>query len=138
VPVIYANDNFGHWQSDLSALLEQTRQAHPLSEKIVKELAPLPSDFVVLKPAHSAFFQAPLEKLLEHLEVGRLVIGGVSGDQCVLATSSDALMRGFEVVVPRTVIASPTAARNKRVLAHFRTAMDIPTPDARSIRWSRS
>jgi len=135
VAVVYANDNFGHWRSDMPSLLEQARQSHPLSATIVDALAPLPGDYFVLKPAHSAFFQSPLEKLLDDLHVGKLVLAGASGDQCVLATASDALLRGFKVVVPRSTIASPTPARSRHVLEHFRVAMDIATPDARSLRW---
>jgi nicotinamidase-related amidase len=135
VPVVYTNDNFGRWRSNMPATIEQARQANRASARIVDALAPQASDYVVLKPEHSAFFATPLELLLKALKVHRLVIAGVSGDQCVLATAGDALLRAFSVVVPRDAIASATAARTRAILKHFRDAMDIPTPASRGVRW---
>jgi len=135
-PVIYANDNFGRWQSNLPATIEQARQAGAASARIVDALAPRASDYVVLKPAHSAFFATPLELLLQKLEVQRLVVAGVAGDQCVLATVGDALLRDYTAIVPRDAIATPTTARTRAVLKHFREVMDVATPASRGLRWS--
>jgi nicotinamidase-related amidase len=134
-PVVYANDNFGCWRSNILQTIEQARQAHPASAHIVDALIPQASDYVVLKPKHSAFYATPLALLLEALDAKRLVIAGVSADQCVLATAGDALLRGYEVVVPSDAVASPTAARTRAVLKHFRDVMDIATPTSRSVRW---
>lgn len=136
-PVIFANDNFGRWRSNLPALVELARAADPRSARIVDALAPTATDYIVLKPAHSAFFATPLERLLEALKIRRLVLAGIAGDQCVLATASDALLRRFEVIVPRDAIACASAARRNAVLRHFATAMDIPTPASRGVRWTR-
>lgn len=135
VPIIYANDNFGRWRSNLPATIEQARQASRASARIVDALAPRVTDYVVLKPEHSAFFATPLELLLKALKVRRLVIVGISGDQCVLATAGDALLRDFTVIVPRDAIASATAARTRAILKHFRDVMDVATPSSRGVRW---
>ncbi len=134
--VVYANDNFGHWSGGIDAVIEHARLAHRDNARILRALSPQPSDYVVLKPAHSAFYQSPLEHLLQQLGVRRLVLTGVAGDQCVLATASDALLRGFEVVIPSNTLACPTASRTQAIRRHFRIAMDIPTPIDTGVRFA--
>jgi nicotinamidase-related amidase len=134
-PFIYANDNFGQWRSDLPALIARVQSAGAASRRIVDALAPEPDDYIVLKPRHSAFFATPLELLLQSLRTGRLVITGASGDQCVLGTVADALLRGYDVVVPRDAIACATPARTRAIVSHFDTVMKVRTPLARSWRW---
>lgn len=135
VPVIYANDNFGAWRADFAAVLALVRAHDPIAAAIANAIAPTADDYIVLKPKHSAFFCTPLPQLLDALGVRRLVLTGASGDQCVQATAADALLREFEVTVPRDTIACPTAARTRAVLRHFGVAMDIPTPAAARVRW---
>jgi len=134
-PVIYANDNFGQWRSDLPALIARVRAGGADSRRIVDALAPRSDDYVVLKPRHSAFFATPLELLLQSLRIGRLVVAGASGDQCVLGTVADALLRGYDVVVPRDAIACATNERTRSVVRHFDKVMKVGTPLARSCRW---
>jgi len=134
-PIVYANDNFGCWRSNILQTIAQAREAHPVSARIVDALAPQPNDYIVLKPKHSAFYATPLALLLRALEIKRLVIAGVSADQCVLATAGDALLREYEVIVPSDAVASPTAARTRAILKHFRDVMDIPTPTSPNVRW---
>jgi len=136
IPIVYANDNFGRWRSNMPALLELARYASKGSARIVEALAPTAEDYVVLKPEHSAFFGTPLERLLQSLEVKRLVLAGIAGDQCVLATASDALLRRYEVVIPRDAIACATAARGKAVLRHFSGVMDLSTPTSARVQWN--
>lgn len=136
IPIIFANDNFGRWRSNWPALLEAARQSHPQAARIVDELAPNPTHYIVLKPRHSAFYATPLMPLLESLQIGHLMLGGVSGDQCILATAGDALLRGLKVSVVRDATACATPARQRAILRHFHAAMDIPTPSSRGVRWS--
>jgi len=136
VPVIYSNDNFGQWRSNLPALLELSRQTHEQSADIIDAIAPAATDYVVLKPEHSAFYATPLEPLLKALRTNHLVLTGVSGDQCVLATAGDALLRDYEVTIPRDAIACASAPRTRAILGHFQTVMEIKTPLARRVRWS--
>ena len=44
-------------------------------------------------------------------------------------------MRKSRVIVPSNAVACPTAKRCAAVLAHFRAAIDIPTPPGRRLRW---
>lgn len=131
VPVIYANDNRGRWRSDLrqvveAAIAEAGDEAPGV--RIARTLAPRAEDYFVLKPRHSAFFMTPLELLLQDLRARRLLLVGVSADQCVLATAHDARLRGLEVVMPRDCVASPTAERTRRAVRLFADAFVAPTP----------
>jgi nicotinamidase-related amidase len=61
MPVIYANNHFGNWQSDFHRLIEECRESERCGRAIVALLEPKPKDFAVLKPRHSAFYGTPLE-----------------------------------------------------------------------------
>jgi nicotinamidase-related amidase len=114
VPVLYVNDNFGHWRSDFAEVIDRCRDSR--GREVVELLLPRKSDYFVLKPKHSGFLHTPLELLLEQLEVGTLVITGLAGNICVLFTAHDAHMRDFEVTVPRDCIASNTTEDNEFAL----------------------
>jgi nicotinamidase-related amidase len=134
VPVIYANDNSGQWRSDFRFVVRQSLEAPGPGADITRQLEPGPEDYFVLKPKHSAFLATPFELLLDHLGSKRLVIVGVSGDQCVLNTAVDARMRDFEAVVPADTIASLTPARNQRAIEHLRVVLGLKTGRSRALR----
>jgi nicotinamidase-related amidase len=134
VPVIYANDNRGRWRSDLRQQVAQALASEGPGAPITAVLQPGPEDYFVLKPLHSAFFGTPLHLLLLQLQLRRLVLVGVSSDQCILATAQDARMRDFEVVVPRDCVASQTAARTRASVRHYGEVMKIPTPLSSRLR----
>ena len=136
IPTIYANDNHGRWRSDFRKVVESAREQGGGAERIADGLAPQDDDYFVLKPKHSAFFSTPLDLLLQHLKVRRLLITGVAGDQCVLATAADARMRDYEVLVPRDCIASQSAARNRRAVQHFDQVLEVPTTASARVRFS--
>src|SRR4051794_7275526 len=50
IPVIYVNDNFGRWRSDLRRLVEHCRKGK--GREIVDLLRPDDDDYFVLKPKH--------------------------------------------------------------------------------------
>jgi ureidoacrylate peracid hydrolase len=58
-----------------------------------------PEDVVVEKNRLSAFFQTKLELVLRGLDVETLLVGGVLTNQCVAATSKDAMFRDFKPIV---------------------------------------
>ena len=109
VPVIYVNDNFGRWRSDFQHLVR-----HCLGDvrgrPIVERLRPDPEDYFVLKPKHSGFFSTTLDILLDYLGAKALVVAGLTGDNCVLFTASDAYMRDFRLAVPCDCTASIDSA----------------------------
>lgn len=127
VPVIYANDNFGRWRSDLPALVERCLRPDAPGRRVVELLRPAADDYAVLKPRHSAFFATPLDLLLAHLGTRRLVVGGFAGDMCVQFTAQDAFMRGLDVVVPRDGIASEKPSHTEAALAFMRRTLKADT-----------
>jgi nicotinamidase-related amidase len=133
VPVIYANDNFGRWRSDFSALLARVLGEDVRGRPIAERLRPAPTDYVVLKPKHSAFFSTTLDLLLRYLKTRTLVIGGFTADRCVLFTASDAYLRDFRVVVPSDAVASLDRKANRLALEQMRSLLDADVRPSRSV-----
>lgn len=50
-----------------------------------------------------------------------MILSGIAGDSCVLASAFDARMRGFAAIVPQDCTASNTAKRNRNAIAVMRT-----------------
>lgn len=136
VPVIYANDNRGRWRSDLRRQIDQSIAAGDPGARITEALMPGEDDYFVLKPRHSAFFATPLELLLQDLGPRRLILAGVSSDQCVLASAADAHMRGYQVVVPRDCVASLSPRRNRASIVYFEQVLKVATPSSSRLRLS--
>jgi nicotinamidase-related amidase len=126
-PVIYVNDNYGLWRSDASQLVK-VFSAKPRSGMFVTSLAPGPQDLIVLKPRHSAFFGTPLGPLLESLEIGKLVLAGISAESCVWMTACDAHTRDYELIVPMDTMASASAKGLNATLTGLRTTLGARTP----------
>jgi nicotinamidase-related amidase len=133
VPVIYVNDNFGHWKSDFRATVTECTNPKHAGHIVSEQLRPTKSDYFVLKPQHSGFYGTPLDMLLDHLGAHTLVIAGFATNLCVLFTANDAHMRGFHLVVPRDGVAANSPALTRGALAHVRDALSGETPAASSI-----
>lgn len=132
--VIYANDNRGRWRSDFRRLVHESVAAGAPAEPITRALAPDEDDYFVLKPQHSAFYATPLELLLDHLKARRLLLAGVTAEQCVLASAADARMRNYEVIVPRDCIAGLTPRRWLRALEHLEQVLGLSTTPSSRLR----
>ena len=50
VPVIYVNDNFGHWQSDFNQQIQRCLGADSPGREVVSLLVPDAEDYFILKP----------------------------------------------------------------------------------------
>ena len=132
-PVVYANDNHGKWRSNFTQVVAACAHADAPGAALATLLMPEPSDYFVLKPEQSAFFATPMEDLMRSLRLRSVVLTGLAGDGCVLASALGANMRGFEVRVPSDCCASPTRARNERALAVLRDSLQISTARGASI-----
>src|SRR6266536_322635 len=126
VPVIYVNDNFGRWKSDLRHTVNHCAQ-HGRGRDVVKLLQPEKSDYFVLKPKHSGFFSTTLETLLRYLETQTLILTGIAGNFCVLFTANDAYMRDFNLFVPSDCTVSNTKKENDSALALMRKFLKADT-----------
>jgi nicotinamidase/pyrazinamidase len=104
-PVIYINDShladdheFRYWP------------AHAITDtwggEVIKELAPMPGEHIILKRRYSAFFETGLDMLLRELEVQKIYLAGVMTNVCIYSTAMDASMRDYEVAVFKEAVAS--------------------------------
>jgi nicotinamidase-related amidase len=127
VPAIYANDNFGHWESDFRAIIETCIARGGASRKLAELIAPAPEDRSVLKPRHSAFFGTPLEFLLNDLGTKRLVITGLTTDSCIMFTAHDAYVRGYRIWVPSDCVAAAQPQFTRNSLQHMARVLKAST-----------
>jgi len=134
-PVIYVNDNFGRWRSDLKHLVEHCSQGK--GRKIIDLLRPDEDDYFVLKPKHSGFFSSTLETLLRYLGAKKLVITGIAGNYCVLFTANDAYMRDYELIVPSDCTVSNTSRENREALGLMRKYLKADTRPSAKVRFGK-
>jgi nicotinamidase-related amidase len=123
VPVIYANDNFGKWQSNFHRLLKHCLEDGVRGEEVVRLMMPEEDDYFVLKPKHSGFFSTTLDTLLRYLGTNTLIVTGLTTDICVLFTANDAYMRDFKLIVPSDCVAAQDPREGERVLEHMRRVL---------------
>ena len=116
LPVIYVNDNFGKWQSDLNKIVSHCLEDGVRGESFVKLVLPDEDDYFVLKPKHSGFYCTSLELVLDHVGATNLILAGIAGNNCVLFTANDAYMRDFKIVIPADCVVSESPQENEYAL----------------------
>jgi len=99
VPVVYVNDNFGHWRANFTDVYRHCTRRGARGRAVVRRLKPGRDDYFVLKPRHSGFFATSLVPLLEDLGAKHLVLAGIATNLCVLFTAHDAHMHEYRVTV---------------------------------------
>jgi nicotinamidase-related amidase len=119
IPTIYANDNYGIWQSDFHSLVTACLSIEGAPAEIARLLYPQAEDLTILKPRHSAFYASPLELLLREMRANELVICGLAADMCVQLTAAEAFLREYKVWVPSDCTAAETEAARKGALAYM-------------------
>jgi nicotinamidase-related amidase len=132
-PVVYVNDNVGAWRSDRHTVVAQ---ATAPASKLPAELAtllPRADDYFLLKPQYSAFFGTPLESLLFHLGVERIVLCGIATEICVLFSAHDAYLRGFGLHVPRDAVAGTSVDEHETALALMKRALKTDIRSSRAV-----
>jgi nicotinamidase-related amidase len=122
IPIIYVNDNFGHWRSDVKKQISHCLSDGVRGEPIARLLVPDDSDYFVLKPKSSGFFGTTLHTLLQHLGTTTLVLTGIAADVCILFTAHDAHLRDYEIIVPSDCVASNTLRETRMALDNMKKA----------------
>lgn len=117
VPVIYVNDNFGRWRSDFAGQVQHCLRRGVRGRPVVEKLKPRQTDYSILKPKHSGFYESPLGLLLRSLGVTEVILTGIAGNLCVLYTANDAYMRDLKLYVPADGTVSNTQEENEAALA---------------------
>jgi nicotinamidase-related amidase len=123
VPVIYCNDS--HKPSDFELdrwkphAMRGTKGA-----RVIEQLAPRKSDYVVPKSGYSSFHETELDDVLRSLYGGRgantLVIAGVTTDCCVRHTAADAFFRRYEAEVPEDCVDAFSEVQHRVGLQYIR------------------
>lgn len=133
IPVVYVNDNFGKWRSDFRMQLRHCLEDGTLGKPIAELLAPEKDDYFVLKPKQSGFFATTLETLLEYLDTKTVIVAGLTTDQCVLFTASDAHMRDLQILVPEDCSAATDPENHDRALVLMRRTIEADTTPSEKI-----
>jgi len=127
VTAVYANDNYGVWQSDFKALVATCQALPGARGEIAALLAPEEQDLTVLKPRHSAFHSTPLDHLLHELKARELVVVGLATDMCVHLTVMDAYMYGYPVWVPSNCTAAESEVSKTAALRQMARVLKCST-----------
>jgi nicotinamidase-related amidase len=108
IPVIYTAHVFRAGGCDLGRFADDPNHGSIAQGKalvdgtpgvaIFPTIAPRPGEVVIRKLRYSAFYGTDLEIVLRGLGVTRVVITGVTTENCCHATARDALFRDFRVV----------------------------------------
>jgi nicotinamidase-related amidase len=123
VVTIYANDNYGVWQSDFHSVVSACLGMPGPPGEIAHLLYPQADDLTILKPRHSAFYASPLELLLTEMGARDLVICGVATDMCVQLTAGDAFLREYRVWVPADCTAAESEEAKAASLAFMESVL---------------
>jgi nicotinamidase-related amidase len=137
VPTIYVNDNFGQWRSNFSQLLAYCLRPEATGRDFVDQIKPDAEDYLVLKPKHSAFYQTPLDTLLNHLGTEAVILAGLSSSSCILCTAHDANMRDFRLFVPPDCTAARTADEHRQAIKQIELIREARVSRSTSIRFDR-
>ncbi|MGW8140834.1 cysteine hydrolase family protein [Sphingomonas zeae] len=138
VPVIYVNDNFGHWHSERSSIVDHCDREDSPDRALIAALRPRDSDYFIVKPQFSGFYATNLPVLLPQLGVSRVILTGVAADICVLFTAADAHMREYDLWVPGDTVASESDAHRRwalEIMQHSMCAETRPTDELPLTDW---
>ena len=116
VPVVFANDHPGVWDSDARRIVADALSG-PGGDRL-RNLVPQPGERIVLKPRYSAFEHTPLELLLEDIGCERVVLIGMTTEGCVAQSAIDARELGYKVSVVPTACGT-TDRRLERVALEY-------------------
>lgn len=84
--------------------------------EIIDELQPAVKDIVIDKNRYSAFYNTPLDSILQELGIDTLVVTGVTTNMCVESTVRDAHYRDYRVLVVREATGEVDPARYENSL----------------------
>jgi nicotinamidase-related amidase len=125
-PVIYVND--AHAPDD-SEFRRMGWPPHAIrgtaGAKVIEELAPLPDETLIAKTTYSGFNGTRLEETLKKLEAKELVLTGCVSNICILYTAADAVMKGYQVIVPTDCVASLDTAEGEFAFNQMKKVLGV-------------
>ncbi len=124
IPVIYVCD--AHGRDDPEFRIWTPHAVKGTSgARVIDELEPDEADTIVEKTTYSAFYGTRLEEILRGMDINRLVLVGILTNICVFFTAADAVMRGFEVEVPRDCVATVTEEEQRHALGQMEKVLRV-------------
>lgn len=103
IPLIYLCDSHGKRDSEFECWPKHAVKGS-WGSKVVDELAPRESDYIISKRRYSGFFATDLDLLLREIRIDILILTGTLTNVCVYFTAIGAYMRGYKVVVPQDCV----------------------------------
>jgi nicotinamidase-related amidase len=123
-PIVYANDNWGVWDSDVRSLVADAVE-NGIAGNVVATIAPRPGDRFVVKPRYSAFRETPLALILDQLDAERIVLAGTATEMCVTQTAIDARESGYKVSVVAEACATVDEADEALALSYLTRIVEV-------------
>lgn len=136
VPVVYVNDNFGHWRSNFGDVFDHCTRDEARGREVALAMKPERDDYFVLKPKHSAFFATSLVPLLEHLGTQRIVMAGIATNLCVLFSAHDAYMHEYDITVLSDCCAAESDADHDIALDQLNRFLHIKVCRSDEVEWA--
>lgn len=133
IPSIYVNDNHKRWRSDFSEVLSHCMQQGSPGRPLVTRLVPDETDYLVLKPKHSAFYSTPLDTLLSYLGIQAIILVGLTTNACVLLTAREIYVRDLNLYVATDCVAALDNKSHKNALHLMRKSFDAKTVSSKRI-----
>ena len=120
--VVFANDAHEPGDPELRVWGEHALDG-TAGVQTIDELAPRPGEreLVVPKRAYGAFDGTGLDERLRRLGVERVVLAGQHTHICVRHSAYDALIRGYEIAVPRDAVCAFAGVDEEAALDYLRT-----------------
>lgn len=88
--------------------------------QVIEQLQPQKQDYIVLKTRYSCFYKTRLDRLLKKSGITHVIMTGVVTNICILYTTADAAMRGYQVVIPENCVAALTQHEHQFALEQMR------------------
>ena len=117
-------------------LVAHCLEAEVRGRPVVEQLVPDETDYFVLKPKHSGFYNTTLD-LLDYLQTETVILTGVATDICVFFTAADAYMRDLRVIVPSDCVTALTPAAHRTALAQMRSVLKAKVVASTSLDLAR-
>jgi nicotinamidase-related amidase len=116
VPVVYANDHYGDWSGDRTAIVE--RALNGRGGDVIAHVVPRDAEPLLLKARYSAFDHTALELLLEQLAPERLLLAGGSTEGCIVQSGIHARELGYKVTILTSACATADEERERTALRY--------------------
>jgi nicotinamidase-related amidase len=100
----------------LAGLKQRCRSA---GRPFVEQLRPDDEDYLVPKPMHSAFFQTPVEILVQYLGATSLILTGLETNSCIVCTAPEANLRNFSLYIPSDCSAARSRSEHAQAIEHI-------------------